>query len=53
MMITFENENDVIIYALEKVIAFARRTQQIILAQCVWWIASVARFEQGLVIQNR
>jgi hypothetical protein len=33
MTITFENNNNVIIYALEKVITYARRTQQIFVAQ--------------------
>jgi len=50
MMITFENDNDVIVYAFEKVIAYARRTQQIFVAQCVWWLASIMGLEQGLVI---
>jgi len=49
MTITFENDNDVIIYALEKVISYARRTQQIFAAQCVWWLASIIGLEQGLV----
>jgi hypothetical protein len=50
MTITFENDNDVVLYALEQVTAFARRTQQIFLAQCVWWIASVIGLEPGLKI---
>jgi hypothetical protein len=50
MTITFETDNDVIIYALEKVIAYARRTQQVFVAQCVWWLASIIGLEQGLVI---
>jgi len=49
MPITIENDNDVIIYALECVISYARRTQQIFVAHCVWWLASVIGFEQGLV----
>jgi len=49
MTITFENNNDVIVYALEKVISYARRTQQIFVAQCVWWLASIIGLEQGLV----
>jgi hypothetical protein len=49
MTITFENDNDVIIYALEKVISYARRTQQIFVDQCIWWLASVIGLEQGLV----
>jgi len=50
MTITFENDNDVIIYALEKVISYARRTQYIFVAQCVWWLASIIGLERGLVI---
>jgi hypothetical protein len=50
MTITFENDNDIIVYALEKVIAYSRRTQQILVAQCVWWLASVIGLEQGLVL---
>jgi hypothetical protein len=49
MTSTFENDNDVIVYALEKVIAYARRTQQIFVAQCVWWLASIIGIEQELV----
>jgi hypothetical protein len=49
MTVTFENDQDVIIYALEKVINYARRTQQIFVAQCVWWLASIIGLEQGLI----
>jgi 3-mercaptopyruvate sulfurtransferase SseA len=49
MTITFENDNDVIIYALEKVIAYTRRTQEIFVAQCVWWLVSIIGLEQGLI----
>jgi hypothetical protein len=49
MTVTFENDNDVIVYALEKVIAYARRTQQIFVAQCVWWLASIVGLESGLI----
>jgi len=50
MTITFENDNDVIIYALEKIISYARRTQQIFVAQCIWWLVSLIGLEKGLVI---
>jgi hypothetical protein len=46
MTITFENDNDGITYAFEKVISHARRTQQIFVAQCVWWIASIIGLQQ-------
>jgi hypothetical protein len=49
MTVTFENDNDIIVYALEKIIAYARRTQQIFVAQCVWWLVSIIGLEQGLV----
>jgi hypothetical protein len=49
MTITFENDNDVIIYGLEKIISYARQNQQIFVAQCVWWLASIIGLEQGLV----
>jgi hypothetical protein len=38
MTITFENNNEVFIYGLEKVIAYAPRTQEIFVAR---WLASV------------
>jgi len=50
MTITFENESDVIFYALEKIISYARRTQQIFVAHCVWWLASIIGLESGLVV---
>jgi len=50
MTITFENDSDVIVYALEKVLSYASRTQQIIVAQCVWWLASIIGLEPGLII---
>jgi hypothetical protein len=49
MTITFENDNDVIVYALEKVILYAKRTQQIFVAQCVWWLAFIVGLETGLI----
>jgi hypothetical protein len=49
MTVTFENDNEVILYALEKVISHARRNQQIFVAQCVWWLASVIGLEKGLI----
>jgi len=48
MTITFENENDVIVYALAMVIDYARRTQYIIVVQSVWRIASVIGLTDGL-----
>jgi len=49
MPITFENDYDAIVYSLWCVIAHARRTQQIFVAQCVWWLVSIIGLEQVLV----
>jgi hypothetical protein len=49
MTIIFENNNDVIVYALEKIIAFARDNHYIFLAQSVWWISSIIGLQQGLI----
>jgi len=49
MPITFKHDNDVIIYASERNISHAKRTQQIFVAQCVWWLASIIGLEQGLI----
>jgi hypothetical protein len=49
LTITFESDIDIIIYALEEIIAYARRSQQIFVAQCVWWIASVIGLKVGLI----
>jgi hypothetical protein len=49
MTITFEHETDVIVYAFEKVISYAKKNQQIFVAQCVWWLALIVGIEQELV----
>jgi hypothetical protein len=50
MTITFEHENKVIVYALEKIISFAREKQYYFVANCAWWIAGVLGLESGLII---
>jgi len=50
MTISFENDSDIIIYALEKIIAFAKSNLYIFLAQSVWWISSVIGLQAGQVI---
>ena len=50
MTITFESDKDVIVYALEKIIAYARNNQYIFLAQSIWWIASIIGLQEGLII---
>jgi hypothetical protein len=49
MTITFDNDSDIIVYALEKLSSHARRTQPIFVPQCVWWLVSVIGLEQDLV----
>ena len=50
MTITFENDNDVNVYVLEKIIAFAQGKRYIFADHCVWWLASIIGLEQGLII---
>jgi hypothetical protein len=50
MTITFESDTDVIIYALEKIISYARNNQYIFLAQSIWWISSIIELQEGLII---
>jgi hypothetical protein len=48
MTLPFENDSDVIIYALEKIISFARDNQYLFVANCVWWIAGIIGLDLGL-----
>jgi hypothetical protein len=41
MTITFNNDADIIVYALEKIVSFARENQFLFVANCAWWIAGV------------
>jgi hypothetical protein len=50
MTITFESDNDVIVYTLEKIISYARTNQYIFLAQSIWWISSIIGFQQELIL---
>jgi hypothetical protein len=50
MTITFESDQDVFVYALEKIISFARNNQYIFLAQSIWWISSIIGLQGGLII---
>ena len=50
MAITIENNNDVIVYALEKIISYTRDNQYIFLAQTMWWISSIIGLQQGLIV---
>jgi hypothetical protein len=50
MTITFENDNDFIVYALEKIISYGRDNRYIFLAPSAWSISSILGLQQGLVI---
>jgi hypothetical protein len=50
MTITFETDNDIIVYALEKIISYVRDYQYMFVAQSVWWLAYVIGLEKGLII---
>jgi len=48
MTITFENDNDIIVYALEKIICYARDNRYLFVAQSVWWLASIIGLSEEL-----
>jgi hypothetical protein len=50
MTITFENDSEVIIYGLEKIISFARENEYLFVANCAWWIAGVIGLDSELTI---
>jgi hypothetical protein len=50
MTITFENDNDLIVYALEKIISYVRNNHSIFLAQSIWRISSIIGLQEGLII---
>jgi len=50
MTIILENDIDVIVSALEKIISYARGIQYIFLALSVWWISSIIGLQRGWVI---
>jgi len=50
MTIIFEDENDVVVHALDKIICYARQNQYILVAQSVWWIASIIGLTDGLIM---
>ena len=50
MTITFTNDSDIIVYALEKIISFARENQYFFVANCAWWFAGVIGLDEGLTI---
>jgi len=50
MTSTFENDNDVMVYAIEKSISYATKNRYMFVAPSIWWIASVSGLTEGLVI---
>jgi len=50
MPVSFENDNDIIRYVLEKIISFARNNQYIFLAHSIWWISSIFGLQKELII---
>jgi len=50
MPITFGNDSDVIVYALEKIIFFARNIQYLFVGNCVWCIAGIIGLDDNLRI---
>ena len=50
MTITFKKDSDIIVYALEKILAFGRENQYLFVANCTWWIAGIIGLHSGLTI---
>ena len=50
MTTTCSNHNDIILYALERIFAYARDNQYIFLARTICWISSIVGLQQGLII---
>jgi len=48
--IASENDNDVILYPLEKIIFFARKNHYIFVAQCISWLASIIVLHQDFIM---
>jgi len=50
MTITFDNYNDLIVYALQKMISYTRQHQYIFMAKSVCWLASIIGLKLELII---
>jgi len=50
MTITLEDDANVIIFAFEKLISFARENQYLFVVCCILWIAGVIWLDSGLTI---
>jgi hypothetical protein len=47
MTVTFQDDNSIVIYALGKILCFARQNQYIFVADCIWWIAALVGINEG------
>jgi hypothetical protein len=45
---TFENDSEVIVYALEMIVSFSQENQYLFVANCAWWIAGVIGLDNRL-----
>jgi hypothetical protein len=54
MTITFENDKDVIVHPLEKIISFVKANQYLFVVNCAWCIAGIIGLDSGLtnIINN-
>jgi hypothetical protein len=50
MSMTFENNHDGIVYAMEKIIACSRKHQNLFVAHCVWWLSAIIGFQQIFIV---
>jgi len=50
MTVTFQNENNIIVYTLERIISYTKSNHYIFLAQSIWWISSIIGLQQELII---
>jgi len=49
MTITFEDDKDIIVYALETIISYDTKNLFIFLAQSIWWLSLIMGVQQRLV----
>jgi hypothetical protein len=50
MTIIFNNDSDVIVYALEIIVSFARQNQYLLVVNYVWWLAGIIGLDFRLTI---
>jgi hypothetical protein len=52
MTVTFENQNDIIVYTPEKIICYATCNHNVIVALCIWWCAVIVGLQEWLIIHT-